>query len=88
MDLCNRLLCKQTPPPVTHLGNVPHHKVGVEPLYQDIRVILVLRRVREVLPVGYFCPLDTDGADAVSALGAGAVHPVVDDRQRERGEQP
>ena len=60
----------------------------MEPLDQNIRVFLVLCRVREVLPVGYFCPLDTDGADAVSALGAGAVHPVVDERQRQRGEQP
>ena len=48
---------------------------------------MVLCRVGEVLPVGYFCPLDADGADAVSALGAGAMHPVVDHWQGQGGEQ-
>ena len=86
MDFCNGFLCKQTPPPLTQLSNVAHHKVGVEPLDQKIRV-LVLCRVREVLPVGHFFPLCADGADAVRALGAGAVLRVVDHRERKRGEQ-
>ena len=62
------------------------NEVGMEPLYQNVGV-LVLCRVREVLPVGHFCPLCADGADAVGALGAGAVHSVVDHRERKRGEQ-
>ena len=71
---------------MTHLGNVAQNRVGVKPLYQKIQV-LVLCLFREVLPVGHFCPLHADRADAVRAPGAGAVLPVVDHRQRQRGEQ-
>ena len=77
MDGCNGLLGKQASPPLTHLTNVPHHKVRVEPLYQHIG-ILVLSRVWKVFPVRYFCPLDTDRANTVGALGAGTMHSVVD----------
>ena len=50
----------------------------MEPLNQDIRLLLVLGRVRQVLPVRHFRPLDTLGADALGALGARAVRLVVD----------
>ena len=50
----------------------------MKPLDQDIRLLLVLGRVRQVLPVRHFRPLDALGADAVGALGARAVRLVVD----------
>ena len=56
----------------------------MEPLDQKIGLLLVLGRVRQVLPVGHFRPLDALWADAVGALGAGAVRLVVDHWQWKR----
>ena len=58
------------------LSEVLYDKVGVVFLKHYIWV-LVLCRIRKVLPRMYFCPLCANGADALCALGAGTMHPVV-----------
>ena len=77
LDDCHRLPCKQTLPSLTQFSYVLHHQGRVHALNQQIWIVLILCWVREVHRCADFCPLCANRADAIRALDAGAMLPVV-----------
>ena len=76
LDDCDRLLGKQTLPPLAQLDDVLHYKGWVVLLYHQVR-LLVLGGCSEVLVGVNFGPGFADWADALCALGADTMLPVV-----------
>ena len=76
LDDCDRLLGKETLPPLSQLNDVLHYKGWVVLLYHQIW-LLVLGGCRKVLVGVNFGPGFADWADTLCALGADAMLPVV-----------